>query len=330
MARGFTPGGRRAGRVRGSGFSVFSSLWSAGVFLDLCTHAAWFRSPLHTLLALCCLAVLVRPQTLLCAPFIGLLIEGGRRDWRGLAKSGAIATVVAVLTVSPGLAQLYVAAYVKTPVVLRNCHDDRLDASGVPALKDRLKLPSDAFVIVIVGNWKAGQELDPLLRTLASGSGNIHLALVGGGYHLLDASVDALGLEGRVHKLGRLPAPQIVPALAGADAAAVVYYARSENYRNALPNGFFQSIAAGLPVLYPDLPEIRTIAERGGFGLLVDWSSEAEIALAIAEISENPKQHQQLRANAQKAARALSWEKEELIFANVLSGCLAEAVQKGS
>ena len=54
-------------RGSGSSLTVFASLWSAGVFLDLCTHAAWFHSPLHALLALACLAVLVRPAS--GAPF---------------------------------------------------------------------------------------------------------------------------------------------------------------------------------------------------------------------------------------------------------------------
>ncbi|MEM8744622.1 MAG: glycosyltransferase, partial [Pseudomonadota bacterium] len=121
---------------------------------------------------------------------------------------------------------------------------------------------------------------------------------------------------------GRLPAPEIVPAIAGADAAAVVYYARSENYRSALPNGFFQSIAAGLPVLYPDLPEIRTIAEQGELGVLVDWTSEAAISAAITELSENTQRYRRLRANAEKTARKLSWEKEELVLAAALTKCL--------
>lgn len=233
----------------------------------------------------------------------------------------------AMMTVSPGLAQLYTAAYGKAPQVVRNCHDDRLDATGIPVLKDRLKLSSDAFVVVIVGNWKAGQELEPLLRSLEAGRDNAHLALIGGGYHRLDTSIRALGLEGRVHKIGSLPPQEIVPAVSGADAAAVVYYARSENYHNALPNGFFQSVAAGLPVLCPDLPEIRALAEQGDFGLVVDWSDEAAIASALSEVSERTQRRKRLRANAQKAARILSWENEELVFANVLSECLEEATQ---
>ena len=161
------------------------------------------------------------------------------------------------------------------------------------------------------------------METLASAPGDIHLACVGGGYDRLDATIDGLGLRARVHMLGRLPASEIVPALAGADAAAVVYYARSENYRSALPNGFFQSIAAGLPVLYPDLPEIRAIAEQGELGVLVDWTSKPAIAAAIAELSENTQRYRRLRRNAEKAALKLSWEKEELILADVLTKCLA-------
>ncbi len=243
-----------------------------------------------------------------------------------------VARADAVLTVSPGLARLYSDAYGKTPVVVRNCHDDRLDASGVTGLRARLRLSAEKFVIVIVGNWKAGQEFDPLLRILGSGHENVHLALVGSGYHRLEPAINSLKLKGRVHRLGRMPPAEIVPLLTGANVAAVVYYARSENYRRALPNGFFQSVAAGLPVLYPNLPEIRAIAEQGDFGLMVDWSNEADIAAAIETISEQTRRFDQLRANAEKAALALSWEKEERVLASVLSACLesAEPAEAGS
>lgn len=242
-------------------------------------------------------------------------------------ESRCVARANEVLTVSPGLAQLYQDAYGKAPVVVRNCHDARLDETGVVDLRTRLGLLPEDIVIGIAGNWKAGQKFDSLLRVLASGPSNLHLVLIGGGYQRLHPAVAVLELGNRVHELGRLMPSEIVPALAGADAAAILYYARTENYRRALPNGFFQSVAAGLPILYPDLPEIRALAEQGDFGLMVDWSDEMAIASALSEVSEHTQKYKRVRRNAQKAARTLSWENEEVVFANVLSECLRETAQ---
>ncbi len=230
-----------------------------------------------------------------------------------------------VMTVSPGLAQLYWDTYGVKPVVVRNCHDNRLDAKGVADVRSRFGLAQKDFIIAIIGNWKAGQVLSPLLRVLARITDNVHLVLIGDGYERLDNEINALNLEGRVHSFGRLPASDIVPSVLNADAAAVVYYARSENYRYALPNGFFQSVAAGLPVLYPDLLEIRQIAEQRGLGLMVDWRDEQKIASAIDEIASDRRVRDRLRDGAEKAARELSWEKEELVMRKALSECLQRA-----
>lgn len=57
------------------GFSVFSCLWSLGIFLHLCTHAAWFDTWLHLLLAASCLlATLLPSSTIAAAAVNGFLL----------------------------------------------------------------------------------------------------------------------------------------------------------------------------------------------------------------------------------------------------------------
>ena len=63
-----------------------------------------------------------------------------------------------------------------------------------------------------------------------------------------------------------------MPTIRTADLGLVLYEPYSENYRYALPNGFFQLVAAGLPIVRGQLQEIE--AAIGGHG---DWLLPAAI-----------------------------------------------------
>ena len=52
-----------------------------------------------------------------------------------------------------------------------------------------------------------------------------------------------------------------------------------ENHRLALPNKVFEYIAAGVPVVVSDLPELRRLVEEHGVG----WTADARRPAALAE-----------------------------------------------
>jgi hypothetical protein len=86
------------------------------------------------------------------------------------------------------------------------------------------------------------------------------------------------------------------------------------NYEYCLPNGFFQAVAAELPLLYPELTEISAIAKRYDLGIPIHPEEPASIRLAVKELLEKPAARCRFRENAKAAKPALSWEQEEKIL----------------
>jgi len=228
------------------------------------------------------------------------------------------------MTVSAGVADLYRERYGRRPAIVRNCHDQRLDAQIETGVRDRVGLSGDDFLIVVVGNAKPGQGLDVVLDAVARLGARAHIACVGRGYEAEAANARKHGLDGRVHFFEPVPPTQVTAFIHSADLAAVLYHAADPNYVNSLPNRFFHPLAAGLPILYPSLPEIRRLADHHGLGVMVDTRDAASIASAITDLLENPAHLEALRGNVARARSVLNWEHEERLLGRLMSSAIAQ------
>jgi glycosyltransferase involved in cell wall biosynthesis len=115
-------------------------------------------------------------------------------------------------------------------------------------------------------------------------------------------------------------ASEVVPFIASADAGLVYYDRHNANYANALPNGFFQSLAAGLPLIYSDLPGMTEEAAPYDLGAPIAPRSAAAVAYAVRRLLDDAA----LRCERSEAARAFStrvnFAKEEAILRGILDG----------
>lgn len=224
----------------------------------------------------------------------------------------------AVVTVNDGIARLIEARFHRRPLVLRNVHDERLDREPAQTLRERLSLTTEDFLIVSVGNAKAGMAVEPVFTALGRLTRRVHLAFVGADYERQMEMVRSRDLATRVHFVPPVKPNEIVPFIRTADAAIILYYARSVDYQFALPNRFFQPIAAGLPILFPDLPEIRRLAEAHGLGLLIDPESAQSIFEAIISLMSDGDTLAQLKHNIKVARDRLTYQLEEGVLQNLL------------
>lgn len=237
-----------------------------------------------------------------------------------------VSRAAAVMTVSDGLADLIEERFGRRPAVVRNVHDGAHDRPladhEARAFRDTHGIPDTAFLLATAGNCKPGQEFGGLLSAMAA-TADVHLMLIGGGYNRVTAEAVALSVGDRVHDLGRLAPGSVVPLLRLADAAAITYVARSANYDSALPNGFFQSIAAGLPLLYPPLSEILRLARAHDLGIEIDPSQAVSWTAAIARLTETDAAIGMYRENTTVAARELDWSREATRFMAVVDDVLS-------
>ncbi len=218
-----------------------------------------------------------------------------------------VAAADAIVTVSDGVAAEMAGTFGRRPEVIRNCHDERYDRRDAPDLRAILGLSAEDRLCVVIGNYKSGMAVGVATDALALLPGRYHLAFVGRGYEAAGAALPPSLVGSRLHVGHAFPPDAVVPAVRSSDLGLMLYEPRSTNYRYALPNGFFQTVAAGLPLVRAPLVEVeRAIAGRA-IGVCLEQLDAASLAAAIIRCTDHS---EVLRANAAALARELSWHNE--------------------
>jgi len=245
---------------------------------------------------------------------------------RNLIERVCVHRAAARMTVAPGLAEMQRRRFNRPFTVVRNAHDSRIDQKSPISVRTRAGVEPDAFLLVTIGNAKPSMAIKELLDAIVLLPEDVHLACVGRGYEAFASAIEERRLDGRVHLVGAVPPVQVASFLRDADAAANVYVAASPNAFNALPNGFFQSVAAGLPVLVPSLPEIQAISNRFDLGIAIDPSDARSVAAAVTSLRGDAERSARYRNNAAEAAAELSWDHEERRLAALVEPLTGPAV----
>jgi glycosyltransferase involved in cell wall biosynthesis len=243
---------------------------------------------------------------------------------RGIAQEAHVLRRADVcLTVTPGLADLVEQRYRIRPHVIRSCRDPiGPDVTG-PEVRGTLGLDASTPLLVHTGHRirEAGlpQQVE-LVRALPT----VHLAMVGQqqGVREVEAAARQANVQARIHLLPTVAAAEVPAFIRTADAAVIYMYAESVNARHALPNKFFEAIAARLPMAVSDGEEFRPLVQRYGFGVLFD---PLDLRSAVAAVTEVLRNNRRYRDAANVAAEHLSWRRESAAYVQVYRELLVVA-----
>lgn len=224
-----------------------------------------------------------------------------------------------VVTVGNGVASLIKGRFGRQPLVIRNAADSRLDLDASPTVRDALGLDAGAFLFVMPANAKRCIPYESVFEALRRAPRNVHFAFIGRGYDVLASALRDSEIAARTHFLSAVPPQTLKSFISSADAAVIAYYDATLNELNVLPNGFFHSIAAGLPVLYPPLPELHALGEQFELGIEVDMRDPVTLANAIGTLAGDPSEMDRLRAGVRDAVGHLSWAEEETRLAELIA-----------
>lgn len=200
-------------------------------------------------------------------------------------------------------------------VVIRNIPrvDTRHTPRVGPSLRAQLKVPSGSFLLLYQGGVGPSRLLEPVIDSLAHAPGVV-LVLRGPGIEhyreLYEQRAARLGVADRLHCLPPVPSSEVVSAARDADAGIWTLPNLCKNFSYALPNKLFEYLAAGLPVLSADYPEVRRIVERYGVGLLFDPYSPESIAGAAARLARDGALARQLARNTTDALLDMRADRE--------------------
>jgi glycosyltransferase involved in cell wall biosynthesis len=179
-------------------------------------------------------------------------------------------------------------------------------------------IPADEPIALYHGGFSAHRGLEELAAAiLEQGMERVQAVYLGYGTQrpMLDAMARDGRYGGRLHVLDAVPPAELGPWVASADVGVMAIQPSTLNHRLSTPNKLFESLAAGLPVVASDFPEMREIIlanPEGPLGVVCRPDDPAEIARAIASIVDRPTvEREALRARCLAAAHARwNWETE--------------------
>jgi glycosyltransferase involved in cell wall biosynthesis len=260
--------------------------------------------------------------------FAELPVHGrlARRRWLAVERA-LLPRVESMWMSSPGHAAVFAANHgVPVPPVIVNVPslDPDPRAAGVPDLHAEMSLAQGLRIALYIGGVYPHRPLDVLLEAAAELK-DCAMVIMGPGLpsyvDQLRAQARALGVEERVRIAPAVPIADVVRYAAAGDVGVIPFLNTSLNNFHGLPNKIFEYIAAGLPVVASDFPQLRAVIDRYDVGRTFDPDRPGALAGAIREVLADPARLAELRANATAAAAELNWEVEsrrllELVDAN--------------
>jgi glycosyltransferase involved in cell wall biosynthesis len=242
-----------------------------------------------------------------------------------------IARAAALVTVNESLAEELGRRYAPArTVVVHNCppRTEAPPADGPDLVRAAAGIPADEPIALYHGAFSRHRGLEELAAAVAEpGLERVHAVFLG--YGGLRPELDALAAgpvaPGRVHVLAAVP-PEVLGAwVASADVGVMAIQPSTINHRLATPNKLFECLAAGVPVVASDFPEMRRIVcddPRGPLGVVAAPDDVPELAGAIlAIVGAPPAEREALRARCLRAAHERwNWESESARLVDLYAG----------
>jgi glycosyltransferase involved in cell wall biosynthesis len=226
----------------------------------------------------------------------------------------------ALVTVNLSLAEeLERRLHPKRVVVVHNCPPRWDPPDARPDLiRGGTGIPQEAAIALYHGRLTRDRGIEQLAAALLErGVEEVHGVLMG--YGPERPEYERLAGEerfaGRLHVLEAVPPEGLLPWVASADVGVVAIQRTSLNHWLATPNKLFECLAAGLPVVASDFPEMRRIVleDPGGpLGVVCDPQDVQALAGAIRSVVEVPApEREALRLRCLTAAHERwHWETE--------------------
>lgn len=214
----------------------------------------------------------------------------------------------AVLTASYESAELMKQTMsIPEPVAILNAVDLR---KMQPSVSD---FPTNGRkALVHSGFFTVNRHLDELVESLAYLPDDITVVLMGTGFlqdHLVQLAA-AKGVSERLIIVPPVPPMSVSNTMAQADAGIILFSPETLHGDTAMPNKFFEAVAAGLPLVCGKTTALEAAVKEYDLGVMCDSQNPRSIANAVIQVLDDAN-NRRYRANALKAQAVLNWETEE-------------------
>ncbi len=210
-----------------------------------------------------------------------------RGFWQMLEKH-YIRRADAVFTVSKSIADHLAGAYdIAPPVVLYNVPGKRT-AHASNKLREWTRVAPHTPLLLHQGNMQQDRGCLLLIEAMQNVNGGALIFLGDGPLRPpLERRVREAGVQDRVFFFDPVPPRELLSVTASADVGITLLEDTCLNHRYALPNKLFEYLAAGLPVLAGDLPEIRRVLSAHCAGILVNPADRGALVRALQRLIDD-------------------------------------------
>lgn len=246
--------------------------------------------------------------------------------WYRVVQRLTIGRSAAQITVSAPIAEHLARDYGLAGVRLVPNFPEPSGEIGARSIRDLApdQLPADAPIVLHIGGIMEARGLEQLVEAVAA-CPPAHLVLLGSGSHwpAVEARARRLGIADRVHALGPVPSSEVVAYAASATIGVQATEPIGLNNQYSLPNKLFQYMAAGLPVVASDFPQIREVLVAADCGLPVDTTRPDAMAAAIQSLLDAPEEARAMGERGRRAvAERYSWTHAAATLLDVYEGLI--------
>jgi glycosyltransferase involved in cell wall biosynthesis len=166
----------------------------------------------------------------------------------------------------------------------------QLPSRAYPNLRTILNLKPDHLLLLYQGGVGPSRALEPVIAALAQVP-NAVLVIRGPSIAHYEAhyraTARAAGVaEHQLILLPPVPSTDVIAAARGADVGVYTVADLCKSFSHALPNKVFEYMAAGLPLLVADYPEVRALVRDHAVGLTFNPADTDSIASAIRHMAD--------------------------------------------
>lgn len=223
--------------------------------------------------------------------------------WR-LAEKLFIPIVDIGVTVCQPIADIYKRKYNKDFLVIRNA-----PLSERIAKLEHERKQNSKFTLLYQGAVNYGRALKQLIKAMEY-IDNAELIIVGDGDIFNELKTLSIMQRDKITLTGKVPFEDLPCYTSQADLGIALLENIGLNNYYALPNRLFDALQAELPMLGIDFPEIKRFIKENNFGTTISSIEPQDIAYAINQIKNNPKQLYEWRKNASVTKTKVNWENE--------------------
>lgn len=205
-------------------------------------------------------------------------------------------------TVGESLAKIFTEKYHQDFAVIRN----------VPFRKKVKPEARQEKIILYQGAVNAGRGLKEMIAAMPLISEDIKLWIIGDGdlYEEIKLCVEESIAKERIKMWGYMKPAHMQELTQKAWIGINLLENTGLSYYYSLANRTFDFIQAGLPAIHINFPEYKNINDKYQIGVLIEDLSPDAISGAVTKL-ENVEFYIRLKANCERAAEELCWEKEK-------------------